>query len=232
MSIDRLAQEVRHGALAVSLIAAFAIPSIDAQGGGTIVGTVTTAASASRALRVTIDQRVCGNELPDEAIVTDGQGGLANAVIMLAGVPARQGAARAGVRNDTCRFAPRVQTVNPRAMFTMSSRDPILHTTNAQSENSRTLFNVAIPVPGLTINRPVGDRGILRLSSNTQPWMRGWVIVTDEMTAVTGGDGGFRLADVPAGTYTIRLWHESLASPTQQVTVKPGETSTITFTAR
>lgn len=232
MSIDRLAQEIRHGTLALSLIAAFAIPSIDAQGGGTIVGTVTTAAAAPRALRVTIDQRVCGQELPDESIVTDGQGGLANAVVTLAGVRSRDGAGRGAVMNDTCRFAPRVQIVNPRATITTSSRDPILHTTSAQTENGRTLFNVAIPVPGLTISRPVADRGIVRLSCNTHPWMRGWMVVTDEMAAVTAGDGSFRLANVPAGTHTIRLWHESLGSPAQQITVKPGETATVAFSAR
>ena len=37
-------------------------------------------------MRVTIDQKVCGNELPDEAIVVDAQGRLANAVVILTGV--------------------------------------------------------------------------------------------------------------------------------------------------
>ena len=53
---------------------------------GSITGTITTSAKGSAPVRVTIDQKVCGNELPDEAIVVDAQGRLANAVVILTGV--------------------------------------------------------------------------------------------------------------------------------------------------
>ena len=42
-----------------------------------------------RALRVTFDQKVCGAELPDQSVVVDGGGRLANAVVTLVGVKAR-----------------------------------------------------------------------------------------------------------------------------------------------
>ena len=49
---------------------------------------------AAAPVRVTIDQKICGNELPDEAIVVDAQGHLANAVVILTGVK------RAGRRRE------------------------------------------------------------------------------------------------------------------------------------
>jgi hypothetical protein len=203
-----------------------------AQSNGSIAGTVTTKAGGLQPLRITIDQKVCGNELPDEAIVTNGAGGLANAVVIVSGVKARANAAASGVMNEQCRFSPRAQVVRPNAMITTSSKDPILHTTNAQVDGGRTLFNVAVPVPGVRINRPVSGAGPVRLSCNTHPWMRGWIMVTEDIAAVTGADGRFALSDVPAGTYELRIWHEALKGAMQKVTVTAGNTATANFELR
>ena len=124
---------------------------------GSITGTITTTAKGAAPLRVTIDQKVCGSELPDEAIVVDAQGRLANAVVVLTGV--KRAAADAVVTNEKCRFGPRVQLARPNANIRTTSKDPILHTTQAQLENGRTIFNVALPVPGLNINKPIGASG-------------------------------------------------------------------------
>ena len=60
-------------------------PATHAQA-GSVTGIVTTAAKGLAPVRVTIDQKVCGNELPDQAIVVDARGRLANAVVVLTGV--------------------------------------------------------------------------------------------------------------------------------------------------
>ena len=212
---------------AALLVAAQTSLSAGSGQAGTLTGVVTTKAAGAKPLRVTMDQRVCGNELPDEAIVVSGSGELANAVVTLVGVKARAPAPSAGIMNEKCRFAPRVQIVRPNSTITTSSRDPILHTTNAQTEAGRSLFNVALPVPGITIKKPVAGPGLVRLVCNTHPWMRGYVHVTDDMAAVTGGDGRFTLTDVPAGTYELRIWHETLKGAPQKVTVVGGQTVTI-----
>ena len=124
-------------------------------------------------MRVTIDQKVCGDELPDEAIVVDAQGRLANAVVILTGVK-RSAPADATVMNEKCRFAPRVQLVRAEGEHQDDEQGSVLHTTNAQLENGRTLFNVALPMPGITITKAIGGAGNVRLSCNTHPWMRGW----------------------------------------------------------
>jgi len=189
---------------------------------GSITGTIMTAAKGLAPLRVTIDQKVCGGELPDHAIVVDAQGRLANAVVVLAGVT-RPRAAESIVTNEKCAFAPRVQVVRPNSAIKTTSKDPILHTTHAQLENGRTLFNVAMPFAGLTISKPIGGAGTVRLSCNTHPWMRGWVVVTDAAAAITGADGRFTIDNVPPGSYELRIWHESLKSAPQMVTVTAGK---------
>jgi len=189
---------------------------------GSITGTITTTAKGLAPVRVTIDQKVCGNELPDQAIVVDGQGRLANAVVVLTGVK-RAAAAVTTIANEKCAFAPRVQIVRPNANVKTTSKDPVLHTTHAQTESGRTLFNVALPIAGLTIAKPIGAAGNVRLVCNTHPWMRGWMIVTDEAAAVSGADGRFSLDNILPGTYELRIWHESLKGAPQRITVTAGK---------
>lgn len=193
-----------------------------AQGTGSVTGTITTTAKGLAPVRVTIDQKVCGAELPDQAIVVNGQGQLANAVVILTGLK-RAAAAETTVTNDKCSFAPRVQLVRPNATVKTTSKDPILHTTNAQLENGRTLFNVALPFAGITISKPVGAAGNVRLSCNTHPWMRGWMVMTEDAAAITGADGRFTIDNVPPGTYELRIWHESLKAAPQKITVAAGK---------
>lgn len=193
---------------------------------GAVTGTITTTAKGLAPVRVTIDQKVCGDELPDEAIVVDGKGRLANAVVTLTGV--KRAAAEATVMNEKCHFTPRVQLARPNSGVRTTSRDPVLHTTNALREDGRTLFNVALPVPGINITRPIGAAGIVRLICNTHPWMRGWVVVTDDAAAITGADGRFTIDNVPPGTYEMRVWHESLKSALQKITVAAGKPTELT----
>lgn len=212
--------------LALGILGALAgAPIAHAQ---SITGTITTAVKGAAPVRVTTDQQVCGEQLPDEAIVVDAQGRLANAVVILAGVK-RAAARDAVVINDKCRFAPRVQVVGPKANVTTTSKDAVLHTTNAQLDNGRSLFNVALPIPGITITRPIGSAGKVRLICNTHPWMRGWIVVTEEVAAMSGADGSFTIDGVPPGTYELRVWHEVLTGAPQKVTVSAGQPATVSI---
>ena len=116
-----------------------------------------------------------------------------------------------------------MQLISSKTAVRTTSKDPILHTTNAQLENGRTLFNVALPVPGINITKPIAATGPVRLSCNTHPWMRGWMIVTDEAAAVSGEDGRFTIDNVPPGSYELRVWHEALKGPQQKITVVAGK---------
>jgi hypothetical protein len=170
--LDSLIRELRHGALAAGLFVALVAPGpLGAQGAGTVTGTVTTGAAVRPALRVTFDQKVCGSEVPDEAVARAPSGALANAVISLSGVKAAGTATALSIVNQQCRFVPRVQVARPQATVTTTSTDPVLHTTNAQREGGRMVFNVALPVPGLQISKAAGDSGVARVSSNSHPWM-------------------------------------------------------------
>jgi len=214
--------------LALGILGTLACAQVVAAQTGSITGTITTTAKGSAPVRVTIDQNVCGNELPGEAIVVDAQGHLSNAVVILTGVK-RAASGEAVVMNEKCRFGPRVQLAKPNGNIRTTSKDPVLHTTQAQRDDGRSLFNVALPMPGLNITKPIGAAGTVRLNCNTHPWMRGWVIVTDDAAAISGADGKFTLDNIPPGTYELRVWHEALKGAPQKITVVGGKPTEISF---
>jgi plastocyanin len=223
------------GCVAAAVLAALCLssaPDLAAQGMGTIRGVVTTKARAARPIRVTFDQKVCGTEMPDLSIAVGATGGLANAVVTLTGVKAKAPSRVVSVVNDKCAFVPRVQVVAPHGTVKTSSKDPMLHTTAIQQMDGRQLFNVALPMPGIEIDKPLTGPGIMRVGCSTHQWMRGWIVSTDEQSAVTAADGSFTLADVPPGTYQLKVWHEALKATTQTVTVTAGKTAQVTFEAR
>jgi hypothetical protein len=198
-----------------------------AQAQGTITGVATTTAAAMRPLRVTIDSRVCGTELPDDTIAVGAGGVLANVVVTLTGVKATAPYPDPQVVNEKCHFAPRVQLARPGAPARTTSRDAVLHSTNAQQDGGRTLFNVGLPVPNMVVSRPLNGPGLVRVTCNTHTWMRGFIVVTDEMAAVTGPDGTFQLKGVPPGTYELKVWHELLKAASMKVTVKNGAATSV-----
>jgi plastocyanin len=197
------------------------------QATGAITGTVTTTATARPALRITADTAACGRELPNESVLVGAGGALANVVVMLSGVKADGTAPEVVIVNEGCRFVPRVQVARPGQSVRTLSRDAVLHTTTAHEDGGRQLFNVALPVPGLTLARPVGGAGLVRVVCQMHPWMQGWLMVTDEVAAVTGPDGRFTLRGVPPGTHRLRVWHETLGETDVSITVKAGETATV-----
>ena len=183
--------------------------------------------AAAAPLRATIDPEVCGS-VPDESVVVDAAGHVANAVVTVAGVrtPAP---AEVVLTNERCRFSPRVSVLRPNGTIKMTSRDPVLHTVHAAPDGGRALFNVSLPIPNLTLSKPVDRPGLVRLTCSTHTWMRGFLHVTEDMAAVSGADGTFRLTGVPAGRQTLRIWHETLGARDVTVDVAAGQTATITI---
>ena len=202
------------------------------QAGGAIAGRITLDGTVEpRMLEVTTDQAVCGNEVEDRAVAVDDSGGLANAVVIVAGAPWGDATPEDPAINNTgCYFVPRVQVVRTRTVVTVRSEDDTLHTTHAYDDRQRTLFNIAIPIPGMEVERPLRRPGPVRIECDSHGWMRGWVYVSDDRGTVTGPDGRYELTRVPPGDYTLTVWHERAAGMTRGIRVTAGGTAEADFT--
>ena len=215
-----------RGALTL-LVAALAVFAAAPAQTGSITVVLRTAAAARPPLRVTVDASICGATVPDESLVVD-NGRVANAVVSLPGLAGSHPPA-IDIVNDRCRFAPHVALAAPAAAMRMVSRDQTLHTVHAH-QAGRSLFNVGLPVPGLTITRPAPASGVVALKCNTHPWMSGYVVTTTARAALSGADGTARFERVPDGTHAIRVWHETLGESAARVRVAGGAPATVEIT--
>jgi hypothetical protein len=133
-----------------------------------------------------------------------------------------------------CRYVPRVLGVQVGQPLLIRNSDPLLHNVRAEGIVNQP-FDIGTPVQGVEITRTFATREIMvPFKCNVHAWMQAWVGVLEHpYFAVTDATGRFTMPQVPAGTYTIEMWHESLGTQTQQVTIPANGTSdlTVTYTA-
>jgi Polysaccharide lyase family 4, domain II len=63
--------------------------------------------------------------------------------------------------------------------------------------------------------------------------MKGWWFVArTPYTAITDENGKFSIADIPPGTYRLKIWHETLGETEQSVDIKAGESMKISISLK
>ncbi len=213
-----------------ALAAVLAVVAIPAAAGD-IKGTVSFSGAAPKLapLTATRDQKVCGGTIPDESEEVS-SGHLRNVVITVEGAAAPKTApATITLDQQKCRYHPHVQAVPSGSTVNILNSDPLLHNIHGYLGN-QTLFNLAMPIKGQKIPRPLARPGLVHVKCDVHSWMNGWVVVTDSPYAVVGEDGSYAIKGLPAGTYTVKAWHEKLGDRSQQATVPATGGVTVNFT--
>lgn len=196
--------------------------------GGSITGKVTYAGSApeKKMLEITKDVNVCGKATHfDESVVVGDGGGLANVVVHITNISKGKGMEALGeavLDQHGCAFVPHVSVVAAGAELTILNSDGVLHNIHTYGEKNKPV-NVAQPGFKKKMKQTFSEEEVFRIACDVHNWMGGWVAVAGHpYYAVTGEDGSFELKDVPAGTYTVEFWQESLGKQTVEVTVTAG----------
>jgi hypothetical protein len=193
---------------------------------GTITGDVTFVDSPPKMapVKVTKDQDYCGETLPDESYLVDANGGLKNVVVFVepaqAAIPADPQKLNM-IENTGCRYAPRVIAMQKGERLRVKNNDPKLHIPHSYL-NEKTVFMLSLPFKNtiLDATQKIRDAGILKLVCDTHAWMLGFVHVFDHpFFAVTDDKGAFSIPNVPAGTYTLKAWHEDAGVRSHEVVV-------------
>ena len=237
ISRRRLLQAGVGGGLGLALLpaSAEAYSPTRVKGGGSIAGLVRYGKKAPRPgkVKLTGDCAYCRKfDLRREDLLVSG-GGLRNVVAVLEGV--RRGkalpTAEPVLAEERCTFVPHVMSVCAGTRILLHNQDPILNTFHAVSMPSgRTLFNIGTPNKGQKVRRRIRKPGLVKMLCDVHPWEVAYVAAFDHpYHAVTDAAGRFALADVPAGSYTLRLWHEKLGARQQRVTVKAGAATRVTL---
>ncbi len=172
-----------------------------------------------------------GGPMSQNALVSEG-GGLANVFLYLSeGVseaPAAMGAATLDQLN--CRYMPHVLGVQSGQDIEISNSDDLLHNINATPEENRG-FNISQPRAGITSTQRFQVAEVMvPIRCDVHGWMQAYVGVVDHpYFAVSGMDGSYSIANVPAGEYTLTAWHEEYGTMMSSVTVTAGASSDAGF---
>lgn len=130
-----------------------------------------------------------------------------------------------------CTYTPHVIGVQAGQPIDIKNSDDLLHNVRAVTKNNEP-FNFAQISKGAVDRKVFQNPEIMvQMKCDVHPWMSSYIgVVAHPFFAVTGEDGSFRISNLPAGSYTIEVWHEKLGTQTQQVTVQDGETKEVNFT--
>ena len=148
-----------------------------------------------------------------EAIVRTADGKpIPDAVVSAVAADARSTTIRAGravVDQQDKEFVPHVRAVMLGTEVTFPNRDEIRHHVYSFSPAKKfelPLFKGTQAAP-VTFDKP----GIVVLGCNIHDWMLGYVMVLETPHfETTGADGRARIANLPAGTYDVHVWHPRL----------------------
>jgi len=216
--------------------AAFAYEVVTVAGGGGIEGKVVfTGEVPIRKIIPTKDREICGAPRDEPQILVGADKGVQDAVVWLKGVTRGKAWGPPDkvpvLDQEKCIFRPNVQVIRP-GKIVIANSDPILHNT-AGFYGRRAAFNHALPDKGMKVTSELPRPGMVRVECDAHGWMRADIYVADSpYYALTRADGGFRITEIPPGSYTLVVWQRHVGETEVPVAVKSGETVKLSIDLR
>jgi plastocyanin len=205
----------------------------DVKDAGSISGTVKFkgTAPAPKKLDISKDKEVCDKSPKTDPTLIVNNGNLANAVITITDIKSgkKVDAKKVTLDQKGCEYHPHVLAFPAGSAVEILNPDGILHNIHSYSKVNSP-FNQAQPKFKKTLEVKIDKPEVIEVKCDVHGWMHGWLVATENpYFAVADNSGSFKLTDVPAGSYTVEVWHEKLGKSTQKVTVKAKEEAKVSF---
>ena len=172
------------------------------------------------------DPQACGTRQTfADLLISPQNRGIQNVIVSLADATVPTVPRPAGktltLDNHKCQFAPHVAVLTAGSTVEATNSDPISHTTHLYyGALSRNLALSTGDKLSQFVNRP----GLIIVKCDIHGWMKAYIRVDSHpFHAVSDVAGHFAIRGIPAGSYTLEVWHESLGKQQLPVTVRGGQ---------
>lgn len=115
-------------------------------------------------------------------------------------------------------FVPRVLAIEKGTSVSFPNHDPIFHNVFSVSPNKR--FDLGKYPRGQTRHVRFDKPGLVNVYCDIHSDMAAYILVlSNHAFAQPAADGAFSLPDVPAGTYSVKVWHPDFGELHREVEV-------------
>lgn len=199
-------------------------PAPFAAAGGVLVGQILFEGSAiPRSTRVsnTTDPQDCGTvQSLENILISKKNRGIQNVIVALKDVPLSQGynpqPVSLSLDNRDCQFQPHVAVLTTGSSIEAVNSDPIFHSVHLYGFYNR---NQGLGPHQSRVVQTVNRPGFVIVKCDVHGWMQAFIRVDDHpFHSISAEDGTFRIENIPAGTYTLEVWHEHFGA--QELTVE------------
>jgi len=130
-----------------------------------------------------------------------------------------------------CVYLPHVLGIQVGQPLLILNSDPTLHNVHVTAEQNKA-FNFGMSVQGQKATRYFSAPEVMiRAKCDVHPWMISFIgVVAHPFYDVTGEDGRFSIEGLPAGTYVVEAWQESLGARRETVSLSEGDQREVDFT--
>jgi len=177
------------------------------------------------------------SKIPNERLVVSETGGIANVFVFLAKAPPGTRKPEATPQEvvfdqQFCTFIPHALFVQTEQPIRILNDDAVLHNVHTfPQRNSEVNQGIAgNNRVGFQIAYSRGEKVPVQVKCDVHPWMLAWHLPLDHpYGTVTADDGTFSIADLPAGTHKLTLWHEVLGviDDNVSITIEPDGTTSL-----
>ncbi|MBI4861713.1 MAG: hypothetical protein HY815_15845 [Candidatus Riflebacteria bacterium] len=177
-------------------------------------------------LRIVSDFNACGVGVKrNESLILGPDGAVANCIVHLDKVFRGKPKSTVGVARidqQSCVFVPHVGVALAAQPILLGNSDPVMHNIHGYTLRGwYSVFNLGFPAGSSDQSVSVRVPGPVILKCDAgHVWMRSYVYVApNPYVAKTDASGTFSIDGIPAGTHTVRVWHEMLRELSFKVTV-------------
>ncbi len=206
-------------------------------GGGTVSGKVTYEGTPAKQKPIDMSKEPsCAKQHPTpittETVVVGPGNSLQNVIVYIsAGTPNESSppAQAVSITQKGCQYLPHVVPMVVNQELKVVNDDPTSHNIHPMAKINHE-WNKSQPSGTPPFSEKFDKPEFIPVKCNVHPWMHGtFAVLKNSHYAVSGGDGGFTLPNLPPGKYTVAAWHESYGEQTQEVTITGSETKSVNF---